>query len=291
MKDFTNKVVAITGAGSGIGRSLALSLAEQGAQLALSDIDTSALADTAGRCEKIGAKAVAFELDVSQRPAVYAHAENVVSEFGGVNLVFNNAGVALWADVADMDWDDFEWLMGINFWGVAHGTKAFLPHLIASGDGHVVNVSSVFGLVGIPSQSAYNAAKFAVRGFTEALRQEVRAAGHPVGVTCVHPGGVKTNIVGHAHGLPDGADPESLGRTFHMIALTHPDSAARAILRGVKKNKPRVLIGLDARVLDAVPRVIGPRYEDILASFYRIGRYGAGRRVAERLGLPTRLGF
>jgi NAD(P)-dependent dehydrogenase (short-subunit alcohol dehydrogenase family) len=291
MKDFTNKVVVITGAGSGIGRSLALSLAEQGAQLALSDIDTSTLADTAGRCEKIGAKAVPFQLDVAQRSAVYAHAEDVVSEFGGVNLVFNNAGVALWADVADIDWDDFEWLMGINFWGVAHGTKAFLPHLIASGDGHVVNVSSVFGLVGIPSQSAYNAAKFAVRGFTEALRQEVRAARHPVGVTCVHPGGVKTNIAGHAHGLPDGADPESLGRAFHMIALTHPDSAARAILRGVKKNKPRVLIGLDAHVLDAVPRVIGPRYEDILASFYRAGRYGAGRRIAERLGIPTRLGF
>ena len=287
MKDFTNKVAVITGAGSGIGRSLALSLAEQGAQLALSDIDTSALADTAGRCEKIGAKAVPFELDVAQRPAVYEHAKNVVSEFGRVNLVFNNAGVALSADVADMDWDDFEWLMGINFWGVAHGTKAFMPHLIASGDGHIVNVSSVFGFVGIPSQSAYNAAKFAVRGFTEALRQELRAARHPVGVTCVHPGGVKTNIAGHARGLPDGSDPETLSRIFHRIAFTSPESAAMAILHGVKKNKPRVLIGPDARVFDAIPRILGPRYEDIMASFYRTGRYGAGRRLAERLGLPV----
>ena len=187
MKNFEGKVAVITGAGSGIGRSLALDLAGRGAELALSDIDTAAVADTAGRCEKLGAKAIPFELDVASRAAVYAHAEAVRGEFGRVNLVFNNAGVALNADVVDMEWADFDWLMNINFWGVAHGTKAFLPDLIESGDGHVVNVSSVFGLMGIPSQSAYNAAKFAVRGFTEALRQEMKIARHPVGVTCVHP--------------------------------------------------------------------------------------------------------
>ncbi|MEZ0367416.1 SDR family NAD(P)-dependent oxidoreductase [Mycobacterium sp. pUA109] len=280
MKDFRDKVAVITGAGSGIGRALAIELAKRGARLALSDIDTSGVADTAGRCEKLGAQTVSFELDVADRAAVYAHAVDVKSEFGSVNLVFNNAGVALSADVVDMTWEDFDWLMNINFWGVAHGTKAFLPHLIDSGEGHVVNVSSVFGLMAIPSQSAYNAAKFAVRGFTEALRQEVRAARHPIGVTCVHPGGIKTNIAVNARGGPEGIDAERVKRSFDRIAMTRPGSAATTILRGVEKNKPRVLIGPDARVFDAVPRILGPRYEDLLAPLYRLGRLGA-----ERMGM------
>ncbi|MGV0635034.1 SDR family oxidoreductase [Mycolicibacillus trivialis] len=277
MKDFTDKVAVITGAGSGIGRSLAVKLAERGARLALSDIDTAAVAETAERCEKLGVQAVSFGLDVADRTAVYAHSDEVMDRFGRVNLVFNNAGVALSADVIDMEWDDFEWLMGINFWGVTYGTKAFLPHLIASGDGHVINVSSVFGLMGIPSQSAYNSAKFAVRGFTEALRQELRAAKYPVGVTCVHPGGIKTNIAVNARGVPADADREQIRKGFDLIAITRADSAARIILRGVEKNKPRVLIGPDARVFDAIPRVIGPRYEDIGAPLYRLGRGMAGR--------------
>jgi NAD(P)-dependent dehydrogenase (short-subunit alcohol dehydrogenase family) len=280
MKDFLDKVAVITGAGSGIGRSLAIKLAERGARLALSDIDIAAVADTAGKCRQLGAHALPFELDVADRSAVYAHAEKVKCEFGTVNLLFNNAGVALSADVVDMQWDEFEWLMNINFWGVAHGTKAFLPHLIESGDGHIVNVSSVFGLMGIPSQSAYNAAKFAVRGFTQALRQELRAARYPVGVTCVHPGGVKTNIVVNARGGPQGVDVELIRKGFRLIAMTRPNSAARIILRGVEKNKPRVLIGPDARVIDAIPRLLGSRYEDLLAPLYRLGRSGA-----ERMGI------
>lgn len=277
MKGFTDKVAVITGAGSGIGRSLAIALAQGGARLALSDIDAAGVADTAGRCEDLGAKAVPYQLDVADRAAVYAHADDVLDEFEAANLVINNAGVALSADVVDMDWDDFEWLMNINFWGVAHGTKAFLPHLIDSGDGHVVNVSSVFGLMGIPSQSAYNAAKFAVRGFTEALRQEIRAARYPVGVTCVHPGGIKTNIAVNARGVPDGVDREQIRKGFNLIAVTRSDSAARVILRGVQQNKPRVLIGPDARVIDTIPRVVGPRYQDVGAPLYRVGR-----RIAQR---------
>lgn len=276
MKDFTDKVAVITGAGSGIGRSLAVKLAEHGARLALSDIDTAAVADTANTCEKIGAQAVPFTLDVADRAAVYALADDVRGQFGQANLVFNNAGVALQANVEDMAWEDFEWLMNINFWGVVNGVKAFLPHLVESGDGHIVNVSSVFGLIGVPSQSAYNAAKFAVRGFTEALRQEMRAARHPVGVTCVHPGGIKTNIAVNARGVPE-AEREQVGKGFETIAITHPDSAARIILSGVRRNQPRVLIGPDARVFDAIPRIIGPRYQDLGAPLYRLTQSVAGR--------------
>ncbi|WP_067838045.1 SDR family NAD(P)-dependent oxidoreductase [Nocardia lijiangensis] len=277
MRHFDNKVAVITGAGSGIGRALALELARHGSRLALSDIDTGAVADTAGCCEKLGATAIPYQLDVAQRAAVYAHAEDVRTEFGGVDLVVNNAGVALSADVLDMDWDDFDWLMNIDFWGVAHGTKAFLPDVIASGDGHIVNVSSVFGLIGIPSQSAYNAAKFAVRGFTEALRQEMRIAGYPVGVTCVHPGGVSTGIAASARGIPDGLDRETVRRGFELITMTSPEAAAKIILRGVRKNKARVLIGPDARGFDLVPRLLGPHYEDLGVPLYRLGKRAAGR--------------
>src|SRR5262249_44622071 len=153
-----------------------------------SDIDEVAVADTAERCEKLGTRARGYRLDVADRAAVTAHADEVVDEFGRVNLVVNNAGVAMMATVEELSYEDLEWIVGVNFWGVVHGTKAFLPHLIVSGRGHLVNVSSVFGLVGVPTQSAYNATKFAVRGFTEALRQEMLVARHPVGVSCVHPG-------------------------------------------------------------------------------------------------------
>ncbi|MDN5857861.1 MAG: SDR family NAD(P)-dependent oxidoreductase, partial [Pseudonocardia sp.] len=265
MRDFTDKVAVITGAGAGIGRALAIALAERGARLALSDIDAVAVADTAATCEKLGATAVASALDVADRTAVHAHADQVVAEFGQVNLVVNNAGVALMATVEDMTWEDFEWIMGINFWGVVHGTKAFLPHLIASGDGHVVNLSSVFGLIGVPTQSAYNATKFGVRGFTDALRAEMLVAGHQVGVSCVHPGGIDTNIARAAR-KPDGMDDEEAARSFAKIAGTSPDDAAQAIIRGVERNSARILIGLDARVIDLLPRVFGSAYQRVIAT-------------------------
>jgi butyryl-CoA dehydrogenase len=259
MKHFDGRVAAITGAGSGIGRALARELARRGTHLALSDIDEVGLAETVAMCEGAGVKVTSQRVDVADRAAVYAWADQVVADHGRVNLVFNNAGVALGATIESMSYEDFEWLMGINFWGVVHGTKAFLPHLIASGEGHIVNMSSVFGLLGIPSQSAYNAAKFGVRGFTDALRIELDVAGNGVSCTTVHPGGIKTNIVRNARmhdsvssftgGTPD------IGTDFDKVAMTTPEKAARQILKAVERNRRRALIGPDAKVLDLISRL------------------------------------
>jgi NADP-dependent 3-hydroxy acid dehydrogenase YdfG len=263
MKNFDGKVAVITGSGSGIGRALAVALAKQRARLALSDVNTAGLAETAALCEKEGAEVSQTVLDVADRAAMYRHAEQVQSELGGANLVVNNAGVALTATVEEMSWDDFEWIVGVNFWGVMYGTKAFLPQLIESGEGHLVNISSVFGLIAVPSQSAYNATKFAVRGFTEALRQEMRVAGHPVGVSCVHPGGIKTNIARNSRAA-DGYDKASLNKEFDRVTVTSPEAAARKILRGVRRDQARVLIGPDAYGLDLLPRALGSGYQRLV---------------------------
>ncbi|WP_155826654.1 SDR family NAD(P)-dependent oxidoreductase [Jongsikchunia kroppenstedtii] len=277
-RDYSSKVAVVTGAASGIGQALAMQLAQRGASLALSDIDVDRLEETAEICrDKTDAIVATAQLDVADRVAMKSYADEIMAKFGQVNMVFNNAGVALGADVIDMTWDDFDWLFGINFGGVVNGTKAFLPYLIESGDGHLVNTSSVFGLVGIPSQSAYNAAKFGVRGFTEALRQEMKIARHPVTVTCVHPGGVKTNIVNNARGVSQMGDVTTIASMFERIARTTPDRAASTILRGVDRKRARVLIGADARVFDFVARFVGPRYQDIAAPATRVG-YALARR-------------
>jgi len=261
MKTFHGRVAAVTGAGSGIGRALARELAARGAHLALSDINEATLAETVMLCEAAGAaaKITSQRVDVADRGAVYAWADQVVADHGRVNLIFNNAGVALAASIEAMSYEDFEWLMSINFWGVVHGTKAFLPHLKAAGEGHVINMSSVFGLISVPGQAAYNAAKFGVRGFTDALRMELEL--NPCGVSCttVHPGGVKTNIARNARVDPSVAatlsHPDAAADEFDKMARTTPESAARQVLLGVTRDRRRVLVGPDAAVIDLVSRL------------------------------------
>ena len=269
MENFSGRVAAITGAGSGIGRALARELARRGAHLALSDVDETGLAETVALCEGSGVKVTSQRVDVSDRAAVFAWADRVAEEHGKVNLVVNNAGVALAATIEEGSIEDIEWLMGINYWGVVYGTKAFLPHLKAAGEGHIVNLSSVFGLISVPAQSAYNSAKFAVRGFTDALRIELEAADIGVSCTTVHPGGVKTNIARHAR--IDPALQESAGtreeqaKRFERIAMTSPEKAARQILTAVSRNRRRVLVGPDAKVIDLVSRLPAGLYQRALA--------------------------
>jgi len=268
MKNFSGRVAAITGAGSGIGRALANELARRGAHLALSDIDDAGLAETVWRCEEFGNRITSQHLDVANRGDVYAWADRVVADHGKVNLIINNAGVALGATVEAMSYEDFEWLMNINFWGVVYGTKAFLPHLKQSGEGHIVNLSSVFGLISVPSQSAYNAAKFAVRGFTDTLRMELEIEGADVSVTTVHPGGIKTNIARNARmdasvsGIA--GDPEKAIRDFERAFITTPEKAAQQILTAVRYDRRRALIGPDAKVIDLVSRMPACLYQTVL---------------------------
>lgn len=283
MKDLNGKVAAVTGAASGIGRALAVALADAGCHLALCDVNEVELAATVALCEGRGVKVTSHCVNVADKDAMFEWADAVVDDHGTVNLVINNAGVALGYSVEAMSLEDFEWLMGINFWGVVYGTKAFLPHLNASGDGHIVNVSSVFGLISVPSQSAYNAAKFAVRGFTDALRIELKSERSVVSSTTVHPGGVKTNIARHARFDPDGpAAPKNAGddpgAAFDKIARTTPEGAAEQILRAVQRDKRRVVIGADGKVIDLISRLPAGVHHWPFILGGRLGNRVAGRR-------------
>src|SRR6201991_4594368 len=266
MEGFAGKVAVVTGAGSGIGQALAIELARSGASVAISDVDTEGLAATEEQLKAIGAPVKADRLDVTEREAFELYADVVVEHFGKVNQVYNNAGIAFAGDIELSGFKDIEWVMDVDYWGVVNGTKVFLPHLIASGDGHVINVSSVFGLLAMAGQGAYNAAKFAVRGFTEALHQEMIIARHPVKVTCVHPGGIKTAIARNATSA-DGVDTNKMAKFFDKrLASTSPQKAARIILDGVRKNKARVLVGTDAKALDLLARVTGSGYQRLGAA-------------------------
>ena len=266
MNPFEAKVAVITGAGSGIGRALAVNLAKKGAKLALSDIDTEGLAETVSQAEALGADVKADRLNVAEREAVLDYAEAVVAHFGEVHQIYNNAGIAYNGDVENSEFKDIERIIDVDFWGVVNGTKAFLPHVIASGDGHIINISSLFGLIAVPGQSAYNAAKFAVRGFTEALRQEMLIAKHPVKVTCVHPGGIKTAVARNATVAND-QNAQTFAEFFDKrLAIHSPEMAAETIIDGVRKGRARVVIGWEAKALDVLARVIGPSYQRIIAT-------------------------
>jgi NAD(P)-dependent dehydrogenase (short-subunit alcohol dehydrogenase family) len=287
MKSFDDKVAAITGAGSGMGRTLAISLCRRGAHLALSDVNEAGLAETvklasaANRSRKVTSKRV----DVSKRDEVYAWADDVIRDHGRCNLVINNAGVAHSATIEGTDYADFEWIVGINFWGVVYGTKAFLPHLRASGEGHIVNMSSLFGLLSIPGQATYNATKFAVRGFTEALREELEVTGAPVSATSVHPGGIKTNIARAARIDPSlrdlGVHDLDRGRkSFEKAFRVTAEDAAEIILRGVQRNARRVLVGNDAVALDKLQRFLPSGYQSlVVAAARRTIKRMAGKRA------------
>jgi NADP-dependent 3-hydroxy acid dehydrogenase YdfG len=266
MEGFAGKVAVVTGAGSGIGQALAIELARSGASVAISDVDTEGLAATEEQLKAIGAPVKADRLDVTEREAFELYADAVKAHFGKVNQIYNNAGIAFAGDIEVSQFKDIEKVMDVDFWGVVNGTKVFLPHLIESGDGHVINISSIFGLFSVPGQAAYNAAKFAVRGFTEALRQEMMVAGHPVKVTTVHPGGIKTAIARNMTAV-DGIDKDELAQTFDKkLANTSPQKAAQIILDGVRKNRARVLVGPDAKVLDLIVRVTGSGYQRLFSS-------------------------
>jgi butyryl-CoA dehydrogenase len=230
------------------------------------------------RCEGEAVKVTSQRLDVADRESVYLWADQVVEDHGKVNLIFNNAGVALGATVEAMSYEDFEWLMDINFWGVVHGTKAFLPHLKAAGEGHIINVSSVFGLISVPTQSAYNAAKFAVRGFTDALRIELDLEDCGVSCTTIHPGGVKTNIARNARidksvALLTG-DGERSADEFDKVAMTRPERAARQILSAVERDRRRALVGPDAKAIDLLSRLPAGMSRRVISTVMR----GARRR-------------
>lgn len=293
MKDYFNgQVAAITGAGSGMGRQLAINLANFGCHLALSDINEDELKQTEALLVGTTVKTTLTILDVADDKAVNKWAESVMVDHGKVNFIFNNAGVALYSTVEGASLEEMEWLMNINFWGVVYGTKAFLPLIKntvmlskQSGankqtieHGHIINTSSLFGLCAQPSQSAYNASKFAVRGFTESLRQELEMQDCGVSATCVHPGGIKTNIANNARGNESiqtlGMSPgKDTIRSFNKLLRFDANQAALIILTAIITDSKRCLIGTDARILDIVQRLFPSHYQPIIVGITKAMKF------------------
>lgn len=262
MASFNHSVAVITGAASGIGKSLAQRLAQQGIALALIDKDIQGLEQLQSKLTEYSVLTTIHKLDVSDAKAFIELAIKVSQQHGRIDLLFNNAGVSLIDSVENQSIEDFQWVMNINFWGVVNGTHAFLPHLKKSPNAHIVNVSSLFGLLSAPLQSAYNASKHAVKGFTESLKMEM--AGSNVHVHCVHPGGIKTNITNSAKISTNSISRNQVIDDFNKLAKTSADDAAEAILAGLKSNKRRILIGKDAWLLDKIARWFPNSYEKIL---------------------------
>ena len=269
MKNFKNKVAAITGAGSGMGQQLAILLAKAGCHLSISDVNEKGLADTVELVKSYNVRVTSKKVNVAKVEEMRAWAEETVQNHGSVNMIFNNAGVALGSTVEGATYEELEWIMNINFWGVVYGTKEFLPYIKKTGDGHIINISSLFGLTAQPTQSAYNATKFAVRRFTESLRQELDLEHCGVSALCVHPGGIRTNIANDAR-MSDsirtiGMNPEKSAKAFNKLLRKPAVEAAQEMLDAVLKDQRRLLIGNDAKVLDLVQRILPTGYQKITA--------------------------
>jgi short-subunit dehydrogenase len=260
---------AVTGAASGIGRALALELAARGADLALADRDEAGLQAVAAEIAKTSPRKVGVHrVDVAEPGQIADFAQAATAAHPGLNIVINNAGVALMGMFNEVEQTQMEWLMNINFWGVVHGTRAFLPHLAQQPAAHIVNLSSIFGIIAPPGQTAYAAAKFAVRGFSESLRHELQMAGSPVKLSVVHPGGVATNIARNSRvgtGMTDNARRAQSIERFDAVAKTTPATAALRIIEGIENNQPRILIGNDARFMDLLQRFRPGTYWKVLA--------------------------
>ena len=270
MLKLNGRTAVITGAAGGIGRGIALALAHRGCRLALADIDDTTLAGTAAELAGRGARVSKHHLDVADRDGVAALPDTVAAEHGGVDILVNNAGVAVGGTFEQVDEADFEWLFGINFWGVVRMTRAFLPLLHKSDEARIVNLSSVFGLIAPPGNTAYAASKFAVRGFSESLRHELEKS--RIGVTVVHPGGVATSIAKNAR-LPKSNDPEAdeqKRRSFEALLTMPPETAGEIIVRGIEQRKPRVLVGADAKRIAVIERLMPVNYWNLV-----------GRRVSK----------
>jgi short-subunit dehydrogenase len=264
----------VTGAAGGIGRALALELAARGCDLALADRDEAGLQTVAVEIAKAATtksqqrKVTVHRVDVGEPEAIADFAQAATAAHPGLNIVVNNAGVALLGQFTEIDQAQFDWLMNINFWGVVHSTRAFLPHLSRQSAAHIVNLSSIFGIVAPPGQTAYAAAKFAVRGFSESLRHELQMAGSPIKLSVVHPGGVATNIARNSRtgtGVADNAQRAEAIERFDKVAKTTPQAAALRIIEGIENNKPRILIGTDARMIDILQRLRPGTYWKVLA--------------------------
>ena len=276
MNNFNNKVAAITGAGSGMGQQLAILLAKAGCHLSLSDVNEQGLAETVELLKPYPVRVTSQKVNVADREQVKAWAADTVQNHGSVNMIFNNAGVGLAATVEGASYQDLEWIVGINYWGVVYGTKEFLPYLKQSGEGHIINTSSLFGLTAQPTQSAYNSTKFAVRGFTESLRQELDLENCGVSALCVHPGGIRTNIANAAR-MSDsvrslGINPEKSAKAFNKLLRIPAQEAAQQILDAVLKDKRRLLIGNDAKTLDIIQRLLPTGYQKITAFATKVSK-------------------
>jgi len=265
MKDLRNKVAVVTGAGSGIGRQLAHQLAKAGAELVLADVVEKKLQQTVGELHG-QTKITSHVVDVSKKDQVYAMAEAAIKAHGHVDIVINNAGVTVLQPLDEVSYEDFEWVMDVNFWGVVYGTLAFMKHLKGRGEASVVNISSVNGFIPFPNNGPYNCSKYSVYGFNETLHQELTGTG--VVVTSVHPGGIKTDIVRNAkvHTSPGGGDKLQITDRFDTMARTSAEDAAKAIIGAIKGKKKKLLIGLDAYAMDLAKRLAPEEFVSFVGS-------------------------